>query len=121
MALKQGGGVFFKLPVRDAAMGADIHEPFVSEPSGCSGVQGVAGEKHPVAMGGQAGGVTQDLDGSDAVKLPCPGGPQLDLADEIEQPDPFSIESFLDAFCLFFFRHWPPHGVDFRRTGKEFG
>lgn len=101
MTLEMGGGVFLKFPVRNSAVRASPNKPFVSQPSACPAVDGVADQKCLAAMGGHPGYLTFSFNGSDTVKLPVPRRPQLYFLNQVEQPDPFSKISFLYGRLVF--------------------
>ena len=103
MALKQGGRIFFKLPLGHPALGADTDKPLVSQPPCRTAVQGIINDKFLVAMGGEPGSLPHNFNGANAVESTCSGGPQLDLVDEVKNSHPFSIKSFFDRVGYFFF------------------
>ena len=95
MAPEMRGGVFFQLPLGHAAGRADPFEPFVTQPSCRPAVSGVVDHEGFIAVGGNAGLVTRDFDGLDAVQQPFARRPDLDLVDQPEQRHPFAIEASL--------------------------
>ena len=119
---KQGGGIFFHLPVRDATGTARSFEPLVPEPPGSPAVPGVVDHEGPVAVGCDPGLITHLFDGADAMQHPPARWPQLDLFDQPEQLDPLSIEAFLRGFGLFahsILFYSPSAALEARRTQRN--
>ncbi len=104
MTAEQGGGVFFKFPVRYPAVRADLYKPLVSQPSGSPAVQGVGDVKLLVAVGDKPCLIAVGLNGADTVELTGSGGPQLDLVDQLKELYPFAVKPFFWRGSFIFFQ-----------------
>ena len=101
MPAKHGGGIFFQLPVWNAACAARALEPFVPEPPGGAAVSGVVDHKNTVAVGGDSGLISHLFNGPDTVQHSLAGWPQFDLVNQPEQLHPFPVIPLLRGFRLF--------------------
>jgi hypothetical protein len=75
MPLEKCGRILLKLPIRYSAVGTYTDKPFVPQPSCRAAVHGIADHKFFVAVGLQAGPVTNDLYRPNPMELSCPGWP----------------------------------------------
>ncbi len=87
------GGIFFELPLGQAAVRADPFEPFVAQPSCGPAVSGVVDHEGLVAVGGDAGLIAHGFDNPDAVQQAFARRPDLDFIDQPEQLHPLAVEA----------------------------
>ena len=92
---KLGLGIFFQLPVGDAAFLTRSPHPFIPEPAGGAAVFGIAGHKGLAAVGRDDGVFPFIFNAADTVERSVAGGPELDLFQQTEKIDVFSIVAFV--------------------------
>jgi hypothetical protein len=104
---KKSGGVLFQLPFRNPTILAGTAYPFVSEPSGRSGISGIVNPKSFSAMSCYFRKFALLFYGTDSMEDSCSGGPEFDLIEQKKKLHLFSVITFffLTHSCVtpFFF------------------
>ena len=105
MSFKNGGCIFFHLPIGNAAGPANAPKPFVSEPASRPAVSGVFYHKGFVTVRRDPGLISHSVNCLDPMQQPFAGRPEFYFLNQSKQFNPFAIESFSGLFSWFILCH----------------
>ena len=103
MGIKESFRIFFEFPVRNFTFFARLNRPFVSQPSGRSGISGVLDLKGLSAMRRYNRIISVLFNFTDSVQNALTGWPQFHFIEQNEQLYVFSVISFFTVghmYCL---------------------